>query len=106
MLISPAEISAFFQVIAIDLALAADNAIVIGLAAAGLPKHQRHRAIVTGIAAAAALRIGFASVTVALLSIVGLLFAGGLLLLWVCWKMWWELWTSPRRKQDAEEALQ
>jgi len=104
--ISPAELSAFFQVIAIDLALAADNAIVIGLAAAGLPQHQRHRAIVVGILAAAGLRVLFASITVRLLSIVGLLLAGGLLLLWVCWKMWWELRTSAGRKQAAEEALQ
>jgi YjbE family integral membrane protein len=82
---------ALFQVIMIDLVLAADNAIVIGLAAAGLPQEQRARAILVGIIAATALRIGFAAITTQLLQLVGLLFAGGILLLWVCWKMWREL---------------
>jgi YjbE family integral membrane protein len=84
-------LTAFFQVVMIDLVLAGDNAIVIGLAAAGLPKEQRARAILIGIIAATVLRIGFASVTVQLLQIIGLLLAGGILLLWVCWKMWREL---------------
>jgi YjbE family integral membrane protein len=83
--------SALVKVILIDLVLAGDNAIVIGLAAAGLPEHQRAKAILIGIGAATALRIGFAGVTTQLLQIVGLLLAGGLLLLWVCWKMWREL---------------
>ena len=83
--------TALLQVIMIDLVLAGDNAIIIGLAAAGLPKEQRTKAILWGIGAATALRIGFASITVQLLAIVGLLFAGGVLLLWVCWKMWHEL---------------
>ena len=83
--------SALVKVILIDLVLAGDNAIVIGLAAAGLPEHQRGKAILIGIGAATALRIGFAGVTTQLLQIVGLLLAGGLLLLWVCWKMWREL---------------
>jgi YjbE family integral membrane protein len=78
----------------IDLVLAGDNAIVIGLAAAGLPEGQRKKAILIGILAATALRIGFASVTVQLLQIIGLLLAGGILLLWVCWKMWRELQSS------------
>jgi YjbE family integral membrane protein len=84
-------LTAFFQVVMIDLVLAGDNAIVIGLAAAGLPKEQRAKAILWGIAAATVLRIGFASITVQLLQIIGLLLAGGVLLLWVCWKMWREL---------------
>jgi YjbE family integral membrane protein len=84
-------LAAFFQVIMIDLVLAGDNAIVIGLAAAGLPAEQRTRAIAIGILAATALRILFASFTIQLLQIVGLLLAGGILLLWVCWKMWREL---------------
>ena len=84
-------LTAFFQVVMIDLVLAGDNAIVIGLAAAGLPKEQRGRAILIGIIAATVLRIGFASITVQLLQIIGLLLAGGVLLLWVCWKMWREL---------------
>lgn len=96
---------AFLQVVMIDLVLAGDNAIVIGLAAAGLPAQQRTRAIVVGIIAATVLRIMFAAVTTQLLQIVGLLFAGGLLLLWVCWKMWRELRTSAAEEMDAAEAL-
>jgi YjbE family integral membrane protein len=84
-------LAAFFQVVLIDLVLAGDNAVVIGLAAAGLPKAQRARAILIGILAATALRIGFAGVATQLLQIVGLLLAGGILLLWVCWKMWREI---------------
>lgn len=84
-------LTAFLQVIMIDLVLAGDNAIVIGLAAAGLPKDQRTKVIFIGIAAATVLRIGLALVTTQLLSVVGLLLAGGLLLLWVCWKMWREM---------------
>ncbi|NOJ46938.1 TerC family protein [Bradyrhizobium archetypum] len=85
------SLAALFQVVMIDLVLAGDNAIVIGLAAAGLPEGQRKKAILIGILAATLLRIGFASVTVQLLQIIGLLLAGGVLLLWVCWKMWREL---------------
>jgi YjbE family integral membrane protein len=92
--ISSEALTAFFQVVMIDLVLAGDNAIVIGLAAAGLPEVQRKKAILIGIAAATILRIGFASVTVQLLQIIGLLLAGGVLLLWVCWKMWRELRSS------------
>jgi YjbE family integral membrane protein len=99
------ELTAFFQVVMIDLVLAGDNAIVIGLAAAGLPKDQRNKAILVGILAATILRIGFASITVQLLQIIGLLLAGGILLLWVCWKMWRELRTSPAHHKNAEEAL-
>lgn len=90
-LISPAALSALLQVILIDLTLAGDNAVVIGLAAAGLPAEQRYKAIVVGILAATGMRVAFASVAVQLLQIVGLLLAGGILLLWVCWKMWREL---------------
>src|SRR5262245_52959447 len=90
-LLSREALTAFFQVIVIDLVLAGDNAVVIGLAAAGLPKAQRARAILVGIIAATALRVAFAFVAIELLAIVGLLLAGGVLLLWVCWKMWREL---------------
>ncbi|MGV1870164.1 TerC family protein [Agrobacterium rosae] len=86
-----AGFTAFLQVIAIDLVLAGDNAIVIGLAAAGLPAHLRRKAILVGIIAATVLRIAFAALTVQLLAIVGLQLFGGLLLAWVCWKMWSEL---------------
>ena len=96
-MISSQSMTALFQVVMIDLVLAGDNAIVIGLAAAGLPAEQRNKAILVGIIAATVLRIGFAAVTVQLLQIIGLLLAGGILLLWVCWKMWRELRTSQRR---------
>ncbi|MDQ0319822.1 YjbE family integral membrane protein [Pararhizobium capsulatum DSM 1112] len=86
-----AGLTALLQVIAIDLVLAGDNAVVIGLAAAGLAPEQRRKAIIVGILAATVLRIAFATVAVHLLAIIGLLLAGGLLLLWVCWKMWREL---------------
>ncbi|CAN7524277.1 TerC family protein [Mesorhizobium caraganae] len=102
---SAASMTALLQVIAIDLVLAGDNAIVIGLAAAGLPVEQRKKAILIGVLAATVLRILFAAVTVKLLAIVGLLLAGGILLLWVCWKMWRELRTSHADEQEATEAL-
>ncbi|WP_315838309.1 TerC family protein [Bradyrhizobium prioriisuperbiae] len=90
-LLNPDVLNALFQVVLIDLVLAGDNAIVIGLAAAGLPQEQRGRAILIGIVAATVLRIVFAGVATQILQIVGLLLAGGILLLWVCWKMWREL---------------
>ncbi|WP_149588020.1 TerC family protein [Tabrizicola flagellatus] len=96
---------ALMQVIGIDLVLAGDNAIVIGLAAAGLPKDQRRKAILVGILAATVMRIGFALITTQLLEIIGLLLVGGLLLLWVCWKMWRELQTSHAEEHAAVEAL-
>ena len=100
-MISAQSLTALFQVVMIDLVLAGDNAIVIGLAAAGLPEDKRKKAILAGILAATALRIGFASITVQLLQIVGLLLAGGLLLLWVCWKMWRELQASHAQHQAS-----
>jgi YjbE family integral membrane protein len=104
-LYSPEAFSAFLQVIFIDLVLAGDNAIVIGLAASGLPTEQRNRAILVGIIAATVLRILFASITTWLLAIVGLLIAGGILLLWVCWKMWRELRATAAEAHAAQEAL-
>ncbi len=83
--------AALLEVIAINLVLSGDNAIVIGLAAAGLPAEMRSKAILFGIAAATVLRLIFAAVTSYLLGIVGLQLVGGLLLAWVCWKMWSEL---------------
>ncbi len=79
------------QVLFIDLVLAGDNAVVVGMAVAGLPEAQKNRAILIGIGLATVLRIGFAFLTVQLLDVVGLLFAGGVLLLWVSWKMYREL---------------
>lgn len=98
-LLSGEAMWALGQVIMIDLVLAGDNAVVIGLAAAGLPKDQRNKAILVGIIAATVLRIGFASITTQLLQILGLLLVGGILLLWVSWKMWREL-----RDGHGEEA--
>jgi YjbE family integral membrane protein len=89
----------------IDLVLAGDNAVVIGLAAAGLPAKQRKRAIAIGILAATALRIACASIATQLLQILGLVLAGGVLLLWVCWKMWRELHTTPRYQNGGNEPI-
>jgi len=89
------ELTALLQVILIDLTLAGDNAVVVGLAVAGLPQQQRRVAVFVGIGAAAVLRIALGAVTLQLLQIVGLLLAGGLLLLWVCWRMFREL-RQPR----------
>jgi YjbE family integral membrane protein len=93
------------QVLLIDLILAGDNAVVIGLAAAGLPDTQRARAVLFGIAVATVLRLLFALVATQLLQIVGLVLAGGILLLWVSWKMLRELRTTRRARHDATEAL-
>ena len=103
-LLTAQALTALLQVVMIDLVLAGDNAIVIGLAAAGLPAEQRSRAILIGIIAATVLRIGFAAATTQLLQIVGLLLAGGLLLLWVCWKMWREL-RAQHSPAETEEGI-
>ena len=89
------------QVILVDLMLAADNAIVIGLAASSVPAQMRKRVIFFGIMAAAVLRIAFALVTVQLLQIIGLVLAGGLLLLWVCWKLWRELRIAAKQESGG-----
>ena len=88
---SPTALAAFGQVLMIDIMLAGDNAIVVGALAAGLPADQRRKVIMIGIIAALVLRIAFALVVTQLMQIVGLIFAGGLLLLWVSWKMYREL---------------
>lgn len=84
----PAAFAAFIQVLLIDLVLAGDNAIVVGALAAGLPPEQRRKVILIGVGAALVLRIGFALVVQQLLGIVGLVLAGGILLLWVAWRMY------------------
>ena len=91
------------KVVMIDLVLAGDNAIVIGMAAAGLPKDMRNKAILVGIIAATVLRIAFATVAVQMLQVLGLLLVGGILLFWVCWKMWRELRNG--NNNDALESL-
>jgi YjbE family integral membrane protein len=104
-LFTPDAVAALFQVVMIDLALAGDNAVVVGMAAAGLPEQQRTRAILFGMAGATVLLIMFAGITTQLLKLVGLLFAGGVLLLWVCWKMWRELRATANEEEQAVEAL-
>ena len=98
------EVMAFLTVVAIDVALAGDNALVVGMAAAGLPEHNRRRAIMIGIVAAALLRIVFAIFTVHLLQVVGLTMAGGILLLWVSWKLWREIRHANQQTDEEEDA--
>src|SRR3954452_22709637 len=90
-MIPPGALSALIQILLIDIVLAGDNAIVVGALAAGLPAEQRKKVIIIGVAAALVLRIAFALVVSQLLQIVGLVLAGGVLLLWVAWKMYREL---------------
>ena len=98
------QATALGQVLLMDLVLAGDNAVAVGLAAAALPQDQRKKAILIGLAAAVVMRIGFALITVQLLALVGLLLAGGLLLLWVCWKMWRELREQATHDQAEAQA--
>ncbi|KAA0578464.1 TerC family protein [Azospirillum sp. B21] len=98
-------LAALFQVIAIDLVLAGDNAIVVGMAAAAVPLAQRRKVIFWGIAAAIVLRIFFALITTQLLAIIGLTLAGGVLLLWVCWKMFRELRSHGEDEVAPDEAM-
>ncbi|MDE2515061.1 MAG: YjbE family putative metal transport protein [Rhodospirillales bacterium] len=101
--LSPAllhDLAAFAQVLLIDIALAGDNAVVVGLAVAGLPARQQRPAILLGIIGATAIRIALGAVALHLLEIIGLLLAGGLLLLWVAWKMYREL-TAPAHLPGA-----
>jgi len=92
--VSAGEMAELIEVVFINLVLSADNAIVVGIAVAGLPARNRLRVMAIGIAGATLLRILFALVTTQLLSVVGLKVAGGLLLLWICWKLWHELRTG------------
>ena len=105
-LISSQAAAALIQVLLIDLVLAGDNALVIGLAAAGLPPQQRKRAIAIGILTATALRILCAIIATQLLQVLGLLLAGGILLLWVCWKMWREIHTAAKDQDRGDGKLE
>lgn len=95
------DLAALAQVILIDVTLAGDNAVVVGMAVAGLPAHQKRPAILVGILGATAIRIALGAIALKLLAVIGLLLAGGLLLLWVCWKMFRELRRS-RQDHDTE----
>ena len=92
------QLGTLLSVVIIDVVLAGDNAIVVGMAAANLPPERRRRIIVLGIAAATVLRILFAYFAVQLLAVIGLTLAGGVLLLWVSWKMYREI----RYTQNAD----
>ena len=98
----PAAFAAFLQVLMIDLVLAGDNAIVVGALAAGLPPEQRKKVIMLGVLAALVLRIIFALVVTQLMQIIGLILVGGLLLLWVSWKMWRDLHHAGESGGSAE----
>jgi YjbE family integral membrane protein len=102
--LTPSAITAFFEILFIDIVLAGDNAIVVGALAAGLPAEQRRKVIMIGVLAALVLRIAFALVVTQLLQIVGLVFAGGLLLLWVAWRMYRELRNPHENPGSAEIA--
>lgn len=96
------DLSALAQVLVIDIALAGDNAVVVGMAVAGLPARQQRPAIILGIGGATVIRIGFGAIALRLLAVIGLLLAGGLLLLWVCWKMYRELRHQPHAAADGD----
>jgi YjbE family integral membrane protein len=100
-LIDVNQLGALLSVVIIDVVLAGDNAIVVGMAAAGLPAEQRHRVIMLGIVVATGLRLVFAYFTAQLLAIIGLTLAGGVLLLWVSWKMYRELRESRSDRARA-----
>lgn len=102
---SPTALAAFVQVLMIDVVLAGDNAVVVGALAAGLPPEQRKRVIMIGIVAALVLRIGFALIVTWLMGIVGLIFAGGLLLLWVSYKMWRELREHGAHRDEMDSGV-
>ena len=95
------ELSVFAQVVLVDILFAGDNAIAVGLVAAGLPKEQRSKVIAVGVGLAVVIRIMFAAVTVQLLKVPGLLLVGGLLLLWVCWR----LYVDMKRHSEPSDSL-
>ncbi|MBA3669943.1 MAG: YjbE family putative metal transport protein [Sphingomonas sp.] len=103
-MLDPGALTAFFEILMIDIVLAGDNAIVVGALAAGLPPAQRKRVILIGIAAALVLRIIFALIVSQLLQVVGLVLAGGLLLLWVAWRTYRELHHHQESAGSAEVA--
>jgi YjbE family integral membrane protein len=100
-ILTPAAIAAFVEILMIDIVLAGDNAIVVGALAAGLPADQRKKVIMVGVVAALVLRIGFALVVSQLLQTVGLVLAGGILLLWVAWRMYRELRSDEDKPEIA-----
>jgi len=106
--VSLAALNVFVQIVFIDLVLAGDNAIIVGMVAARVPAHMRRKVILFGVGAAVVMRIGFSLIAVQLLSITGLKLLGGLLLLWVCWRLWLELRESyaEQRAEGGELAAE
>ncbi|MGH9592717.1 MAG: TerC family protein, partial [Bryobacteraceae bacterium] len=102
---SHATLFALLQVVLIDIVLAGDNAVVIGMAAARVPQAIRRKVIFWGLVAAVVLRVCLASITVELLEVIGLMFAGGILLLWVCWKLYRDIRDAAEEKQSSLDAL-
>jgi YjbE family integral membrane protein len=104
-LFSHGGLFALLQVVLIDVVLAGDNAVVIGMAAARVPQEVRRKVIFWGLVAAVVARVGLAAVTVKLLDVIGLMFAGGVLLLWVCWKLWRDIREAAEEKKNSLDAL-
>lgn len=100
-LFEPSWLLALGQVLMIDLVLAGDNAVVIGLAAARVPAEMRRKVVLWGLVAAVVLRIGLAAVAVELMEVIGLTLAGGILLLWVCWRMWRDIAQGGEKESHA-----
>ncbi|HET8996150.1 MAG TPA: TerC family protein, partial [Acetobacteraceae bacterium] len=96
------DLSALAQVVLIDVTLAGDNAVAVGMAVAGLPPRQRRPAVMLGVAGATVVRVALGAVALELLAVIGLLLAGGLLLLWVCWKMFRELRHSAAARTSLD----
>src|SRR5438132_11702919 len=103
-LLTASAITALVEILLIDIALAGDNAIVVGALAAGLPADQRRKVIMIGVLAALVLRIAFALVVSQLLQIVGLVLAGGILLLWVAWKMYRQI-RNPEESPGSDDLV-
>ena len=104
-LFSHGGLFALLQVVLIDVVLAGDNAVVIGMAAARVPQEVRRKVIFWGLVAAVVARVILTTITVKLLDVIGLMFAGGVLLLWVCWKLWRDIRDAAEEKKGAHDAL-
>ena len=94
-------LAALLQVILIDVVLAGDNAVVIGMAAANVPKADRGKVVFWGLTSAVILRVILATMTASILEVIGLMFAGGILLLWVCWRLWRDITETRRMKASG-----
>jgi YjbE family integral membrane protein len=100
-LFQPGGLIALGQVLMIDIVLAGDNAVVIGMAAARVPPALRSKVILWGLVAAVGLRVALAVIAVSLMKVIGLTLAGGILLLWVCWRFWRDI--SHAKSQEAAQ---